>query len=279
MNGVPRYDKLFDPVLDAIHSLGGSAQNNEITHQVIKKLELSNQAAEQPHKDSTKTELEYRLAWARTYLKQYGVIENSSRGVWSLTDKGRAVKEVVSDKVVDSYRRNNKKSATKADEIEDIDDESLDWKSELYGVLTKMEPDGFERLCQRLLRESGFIEVEVTGKPGDKGIDGHGLIRLAGLISFPVMFQCKRYQGNVSAGDVRDFRGSMQGRAEKGLILTTGGFTPSAREEATRDGAPPIDLIDGDTLTDLLKDLSLGVTVTERTVEEIKIVPQFFDSV
>lgn len=287
MNEVPRYNELFNPVLDAIQSLGGSAQNNEITQQVIKKLGLSNQAAEQPHKDSTMTELEYRLTWSRTYLKQYGVIENSSRGVWSLTDKGHAVKEVVSDEVVDSYRRNKKKSAPKAEEIEktntvpieDIDDESLDWKSELYGVLTKIEPDGFERLCQRLLRESGFIEVEVTGKSGDGGIDGHGLIRLAGLISFPVMFQCKRYQGNVSAGVVRDFRGAMQGRAEKGLILTTGSFTPSAREEATRDGAPPIDLIDGDTLVDLLKDLSLGVTVTERTVEEIKIVPQFFDSV
>ena len=253
---------------------------------VIKKWGPTNQAAEQPHKDSTMTELEYRLTWSRTYLKQYEVIENS-RGVWSLTDKGRAIKAVVPGEVVNSYSRNKKKSAPKAEEIknantvpiEDIDDESIDWKSELYGVLTKMEPDGFERLCQRLLRESGFIEVEVTGKSGDGGIDGHGLIRLAGLISFPVMFQCKRYQGNVSNGVVRDFRGAMYGRAEKGLILTTGSFTPSARAEATRDGPPPIDLIDGDTLVDLLKDFSLGVTVTERTVEEIKIVPQFFDSI
>ncbi len=207
--------------------------------------------------------------------------------MWSLTAKGHVTKVVVPDEVVDSYRRNKKKSAPKAEEIEetktvsteDIEDETLDWKSELSSVLARMEPDGFERLCQRLLRESGFIEVEVTGKSGDGGIDGHGLIRLAGLISFPVMFQCKRYQGNVSTGAVRDFRGAMQGRAEKGLILTTGSFTPSARAEATRDGAPPIDLIDGDTLVDLLKGLGLGVTVTERKVEEITIAQGFFDSV
>ena len=147
---------------------------------------------------------------------------------------------------------------------------------ELLNVLKEMPPEAFERLCQRLLRESGFIKVEVMGKPGDDGIDGQGIIRLAGLISFPVMFQCKRYKNSVTASTVRDFRGAMQGRAEKGVIMTTGTFTKSAQQEATRDGVPQ-DLIDGELLVERLRDTKLGGST--RTVEEIKIDPTFFDSI
>ena len=142
-----------------------------------------------------------------------------------------------------------------------------------------MEPAAFERLSQRLLRESGFIEVEVTGRSGDEGIDGNGIIRLAGLISFPVLFQCKRYKGNVSSGAVRDFRGAMQGRADKGLIITTGGFTSGAHKEATRDGAPPIDLIDGALLVNKLKELRLGVSVRTETVEIVDVDGHWFETI
>ncbi len=136
-------------------------------------------------------------------------------------------------------------------------------------TLLEMQPDAFERLCQRVLRESGFIQVEVTGRSGDGGIDGHGLVRLAGLISFPVIFQCKRYRNTISSSIVRDFRGAMVGRADKGLIITTGRFTQDASQEATRDGAPPIDLIDGEQLIDKLKDLKLGVVTRQVEVVEV----------
>ena len=161
--------------------------------------------------------------------------------------------------------------------IEDSSDETASWRETLSAALLSMPPDAFERLCQRLLRKSGFIEVAVTGRSGDGGIDGHGIIRLAGLISFPVVFQCKRYTNNVSAGTVRDFRGAMVGRADKGLILTTGGFTRDAHREATRDGAPPIDLIDGELLMDRLKELGLGVSV--KTVEVVEVDKKWFDSI
>ena len=144
-------------------------------------------------------------------------------------------------------------------------------------TLQNIPPDAFERLCQRLLRESGFVEVKTTGKSGDGGIDGHGIIRLAGLISFPVLFQSKRYKGSVGAGAVRDFRGAMAGRADKGVILTTGTFTMEARREATRDGAPPIDLIDGELLADRLRELRLGVIT--RTVKVTDIDSEFFNSI
>jgi restriction system protein len=155
--------------------------------------------------------------------------------------------------------------------------ESKNWKDELLTILIdRVKPDAFERLAQGIMRESGFVKVEVTGRSGDGGIDGVGVLRLA-LLSFQVYFQCKKYKGSVSSSAIRDFRGAMVGRTDKGLFITTGTFTADAKREATRDGAPPIDLIDGDSLCDLLKSLKLGVAT--RMVEEVAIAPEWFTSI
>lgn len=139
-----------------------------------------------------------------------------------------------------------------------------------------MPPDAFERLSQRLLREAGFTKVEVRGKTGDGGIDGLGVLRV-NLVSFQVYFQCKRWKGGVGAEEIRDFRGALQGRADKGLFITTGRYTAAATEEATRDGAIAIDLIDGDRLCDLLKDNHLGVAT--EMVERVRIDGAWFEGV
>lgn len=224
------------------------------------------------------TKLEYRLAWARNYLKNYGLFENSTRGVWALTAKGRETKNVdtaeVRRFVRSLYRRT--RAEQKETEAEDEDQAELSWQDELIQVIQSIPPNAFERLCQRLLRESGFIQVEVTGRSGDGGIDGTGVVKLGNLLSFHVIFQCKRYSGSVSASAVRDFRGAMVGRADKGLFLTTGRFTREARAEAQRDGAPPLDLIDGANLAEMLKDLSLGVTT--ELVEEVTVNGDWFKS-
>ncbi len=130
-----------------------------------------------------------------------------------------------------------------------------------------MPPEGFERICQRLLRESGFQQVKVTGKTGDGGIDGHGILEINPLVSFKVVFQCKRYQGAVSTSHVRDFRGAMMGRADKGIIMTTGSFTLDAKREAVRDGVPPIELVDGEKMIDMFENIELGLM--PKTVYEI----------
>ena len=280
---VPSLVTLINPTLQAIHRLGSSAKVNEIVGQVIDDMEFSEDVATRRYKDESTPALERHLASARTILKFNGYINNSQRGVWTLTNKGLSVEEIDPSTAQSNYLRSLKKSAPEGerDHADGTDgdipvDDSEAWRSSLLHELKTMSPDAFERLCQRLLRESGFIEVEVTGRPGDGGIDGNGIIRLERLISFPVSFQCKRYSGNVPPRDVRDFRGAMQGRSEKGLIITTGGFTPAAKEEATRDGAPPIDLIDGEALMDLLKELRLGVKVTQRTVEDVELDPEFF---
>ena len=156
--------------------------------------------------------------------------------------------------------------------------EEEEWQEQLHTILaTKMTPDAFERLTQRLLRESGFVQVEVTGKSGDGGIDGKGIARVNDLLSFHVIFQCKRYQGSVGAGAVRDFRGAMVGRADKGLFLTTGTFSSSAVKEAKRDGAPPIDLVDGNDLILKLRDLGLGVKKAH--IERVTVDPDWFDNI
>jgi restriction system protein len=230
-----------------------------------------------------------RTSWARTYLRIAGLLDSEGRGLWVLTDRGRdilpsgdaAVREMVK---IAAREHAKKSSAKKADakaaklsaiETGDSADE-FSWSDLLLAKVQTIDPSAFERLCQRLLRKSGFTQVEVTGKTGDGGIDGKGVVRV-NLVSFHVLFQCKRYQGSVSSGTVRDFRGAMQGRADKGLIITTGTFTPDARREATRDGAPAIDLIDGQTLCQLLKENGLGVSV--EMVEQVSIVPEFFEEV
>ncbi len=284
MNEVPTHIQLIEAVYQALHELGGSGSIDEIYEKVTEILSLSDHILSVPHnsEESNRTEVQYRLAWARTYLKIHGSLENSSRGVWAIAPDRRQIQTIDAQEVVQRVRElrkkaNNQEPATnKADPIDDDSpDEAQAWREALHFVLTqKLKPDAFERLIQRLLRESGFIHVEVTGKSGDGGIDGKGIARINGILSFHVIFQCKRYQGSVTAGHVRDFRGAMVGRADKGLLITTGTFTRDAVREATRDGAPPIDLIDGDQLADKLKELRIGIET--RVVEEVTVIEDWF---
>lgn len=280
-----KYDDLFNPTLKALKKLGGSGAVNEIEEEVAQLLNLSEEATNEIHREST-TKLTYRLAWARNYLKRYGLIENSSRGIWALTEEGKKTTEVnqerVKKAVVKKDREERVQKKTKENNSPDLQDtteeiEEFSWQDKLLDTVKNIHPDQFERLCQRLLRELGFVNVEVTGKTNDGGIDGKGMIRLGGVLSFHVVFQAKRYQGSVSSSVVRDFRGAMSGRADKGLIMTTGSFTREAKKEAQRDGAIPIDLIDGNDFAEKLKELNLGVTV--ELVQEVKINTDWFKNI
>jgi restriction system protein len=288
MVDVPAYEKLLNPTLEALRKLGGSASITELLEQVIEDTRLPQATVEQSHLGKPNvTELEYRLAWSRTYLKKYGLVTNSARGVWALTPRGHEVEYVEPQTVVRFVREQSLRERQGRTELVEVDEretepdtgeeEIASWRDTLLATLLEMRPDAFERLCQRVLRESGFIQVEVTGRSGDGGIDGHGIVRLAGLISFPIIFQCKRYKSTISSSIVRDFRGAMVGRADKGLIITTGSFTRDASMEATRDGAPPIDLIDGEQLIDKLRDLNLGVVTKQ--VEVVEVNTEWFSAI
>jgi restriction system protein len=280
---VPTFDSMMNPLIQGLKLLGGSGTIAEIDNKTTEILNLSDEQLEilhDPDKGS-QTEVEYRLAWTRTYLKKYGILENSGRGVWALTAKGRQLEKVnptTVKRVVRAQDKKEKPVISGNDGLEQTEVE-MSWRDELLDVLLKMDPAAFERLVQRLLRESGFIQVEVTGKSGDGGIDGKGIMRLGGLLSFHVIFQCKRYKGSVTVSQIRDFRGAMVGRADKGLLITTGNFTKDAVREATRDGAPAIDLIDGDLLIDKLKELELGVQTKKIEVEQVTIDEGWFSSI
>lgn len=278
-----KYDDLFNPTLTALQNLGGSGSVPEIEEQVATILKLTDEQINEIHRGNT-SKFTYRLAWARNYLKRYGLLENSSRGVWALTEEGiksKSVdKEVVKRKVVAEDKQERLiKEKTKTTEIieEQEDDEEIQkfsWQEQIIEELQSISPNAFERLCQRLLRELGFQNVEVTGQTNDGGIDGKGMLRLGGVLSFHVIFQAKRYKGSVSPSIVRDFRGAMVGRADKGLIITTGTFTREAKREASRDGAPPIDLMDGNDLAEKLKELKLGIDI--ELVEKVNIKRDWF---
>lgn len=281
---------LFNPLLQSIKNLGESASLSEIEEEVSKILDLNEEQINEIHREST-TKLAYRLAWARNYLKNYGLLENSARGIWSVTEKGKSIESVDINKVKKFVLNKNKKEIPKQTEKTQENTYELDnseqeiteeikefnWQDKLLQTIRNIEPDQFERLCKRLLRELGFVNVEVTGKTNDGGIDGKGIIKVGSVLSFHVVFQSKRYSGSVSSSVIRDFRGAMSGRTDKGIILTTGTFTREAKKEALREGAIPIDLIDGNEFAEHLKKLNLGVTV--EMIESVKIQSEWFKNI
>ena len=248
--------------------MGGSATPSEITQKVIELENFSEEVQNEPQKgDSYRTKLEYRLAWSRTYMKKYlNAIEVKSRGLWSLTPDGFKI-DITNPQALIELVNKNKRDEKKGEkqiknnntEDESDDDDAEEWKSDLLNIINESSPKAFEILCQRLLRESGCIDVKVSGGANDKGIDGTATLRL-GLISFPVAFQCKRYGSTqVTPSLVREFRGAL-GQLNKGIFLTTGRFTRAAIEEGTDlTKGSSIDLIDGDRLCDLLREYKIGI--------------------
>lgn len=281
---LPTYDGMMNAVLRAIRDLGGSGTIEEINERVYEIAGLSDETLAIPHGDEGGvSEIDYRLAWSRTYLKKYGALENSTRGIWAIRPDFDA--QQVDPQTVVRYVRAKDKEASGSAPAPDgavptptpvpPADPALpapdpeQWQSAVRRIVGSIPPAAFERLIQRLLREAGFTQVQVTGRSGDGGIDGKGLVRVNDFLTFHVLFQCKRYSGSVGPSEIRDFRGAMQGRADKGLFITTGTFTSSAKAEAVRDGAPPIDLIDGELLVQKLEQYQLGLRTEIISVKNV----------
>ena len=271
----PGYQFFIKPTVEALYQLGGSGSNSEIYKKVIKNTNLSEEVIDEMH-SFTMTEVEYKLMWARTYLKNYGAVENSKQGVWVLTTKGTALAKQADLDVKEIIRfTNNKNGATKSNNSDsDSFTEPKGWREQITDILLNMSPYAFEKLAQRLLRECGFSDVEVTKKSGDGGIDGTGKLRINGIFSFNVAFQCKRYKGAVGAPEIRDFRGSLSTNIEKGVLITTGSFTRAALEEASSEGKRLIDLMDGEELINKLAEYGIGLN----EVKSYEVDMDFFNS-
>ena len=280
---MPTYAQLVEATFAALKKLGGSGKNDEINSLAIGILKVSEKVLDVPHRDSTSlSEIHYRLAWARTLLKNYGAITNSARSVWTITPDFTGKDSVDGAYIQKNFHQKNKlpiKSDLIEDQLEDIGvavpDEVKPWRKKLYDVLVHMDPYAFERLTQRLLRECGFDDVHVTKKSGDGGIDGTGKLRINGIFSFNIAFQCKRYQGSVGAAEIRDFRGSLTTDIEKGVFITTGSFSKPAKEEASNPGKQQIDLIDGEEFITKLAEYGIGV----REIKDYEIDEEYFSKI
>lgn len=277
-SSVPKYGKLVSVTYLALKDLGGSGKNDEINEKAAELLGLNDEVLEIPHLNSTSlSEVNYRLAWARTVLKKFGAISNSARSVWTINPEYSNINEVDGEAI---YKEHSKASAKKEksideDNSDDVPDEVRPWRKKLYEVLVKMNPYAFERLTQRVLRECGFTQVEVTKKSGDGGIDGTGKLRINGIFSFNIAFQCKRYQGVVSSADIRDFRGSLTTNIEKGVFITTGSFSKAAIEEACSPGKQQIDLMDGEEFISKLAEFGIGV----KEVKDYEVDEAYFENI
>lgn len=262
--------RFYSPIIEVLRELGGSGRPAEVTDLVIERINIPEDEHEITNKNGG-SRVRNQVAWARFYLVKAGLLSSSQRGVWGLTEKGSNI-EIDDEFAFKHFRdvhqeltkgRKARESAKKIAGEDETDvaaaEVGVDYQVEVLSILQSLPPEGFERICQRLLRESGFQQVIVTGKTGDGGIDGHGILQINPLVSFKVLFQCKRYQGPVAVSAVRDFRGALQGRADKGIILTTGTFTTDAKREAIRDGATTIELVDGDKLVEMFEKLNLGL--------------------
>lgn len=278
-----QFVRYFGPLLDALRALGGSGTPDEVVEKIAEDLHLSDEIQNELL-PSGEPRFRNQVAWARFYLVREGFLDSSKRGVWSLTERGRASRLTHQDarevflKWVRIFQEQRKAKTKTSEETPEVVAEGTgatpdDYRAEVIKILLTLPPAGFERLCQRLLREAGFTQVVVTGSSGDGGIDGYGTLQVNPLVSFKVLFQCKRYAKSVSSAHVRDFRGAMTGRADKGIIITTGTFTAEARREATRDGASPIELLDGEKLMDMFESLEFGL----KPVTTYEVVSEFFD--
>jgi restriction system protein len=277
----PKFIRFCKPTLDVLKEMGGSGTVAEVIDRVIEKKGIPESEQQETLKGG-QSRVRNQVQWARLYLAYAGFIDASKRGVWSLTEKGLSADSEKLD-VYGLFREIHKKfakgkkpvgtSKTPLEEPEEDEIEPPDHRTQLLELIKSLPPSGFERLSQRLLRESGFQKVEVTGKSGDGGIDGVGILQVNAFVSFKVLFQCKRYQGAVTPSQIRDFRGAMIGRADKGIIITTGTFTLEAKKEARRDGTSPIELVDGDALVQLFEQLQLGLV--PRTTFDVD--EKFFD--
>jgi len=275
--------RYMGPALDALRALGGSGTPDEVVQRIAQDINVSDEVQNEVL-PSGEGRFRNRVRWSRLYLAREGLVESSRRGVWALTERGRTTilsieqsRDIATkwSRIFEEERRarTDNSEPVSAEVSESADAASSDYRREVIQILQMLPPSGFERLSQRLLRESGFTQVVVTGSSGDGGIDGYGTLQVNPLVSFKVLFQCKRYTKSVSPSQVRDFRGAMSGRTDKGIIITTGTFTAEARREAGRDGVPPIELIDGERLIDMLERLELGL----KPVRTFAVDTPFFD--
>ena len=291
---IPDFQTFMRPVLEVM-SDGSVWKTTQLINKLSDLFSLTAEERNQLLPSGTQSRMNNRVLWARNDLKNAGLLEraeDAGKGAYKITDKGLKVLETGPERITRSYlhsldadSENPLFQSENADEqktpkeliaeAQAMLNESL--RKELLQRLKQTDPIEFEKIVLSLMEAMNYGIGSMTKQSHDGGIDGMGILKLGEVLSFRVAFQAKRYDGTVGSSIIRDFRGAMMGRADKGLIITTGVFSRDAVKEATRDGATPIDLIDGNDLAKHLKKLGLGVDV--EIVEKVIINEEWFKNI
>jgi len=266
----PRFVRYLDPILGALDEYGGSATPQQVKEMIARDLNLPIEVTTRRLRSGL-YQYSNDVDQAKYYLAAAGYIDSSQWGRWTLTEIGFDGLDEDAGEHLALYRKlyrqfaetrkgrrlgqrnedeNRRRSTTDADALP---------KNPTLAAIHAMEPAIFEYLCVKLLRTMGLESVTVTGATRDKGIDGVGVLQVMRFLRFRILFQAKRYAGDIYASQVRDFRGAIQGRSDRGIFITTGTFTPEARAEAMRDGVPPVELVDGEELAGLVDRLQINL--------------------
>ncbi len=224
----PQFIRFMKPIIEVLLDSGGSATSSEVAEKVIERMNIPDEEQSVILK-SGQSRVYNQVHWARMYLVNGGILDSSKRGVWTLTALGNKTHPETFDalkffKTVHKQYVSKKEAEAEASQDDAVGEEPIsevtgDYRPNLLGIIRSLPPAGFERLCQRLLREHGFEQVNVTGKSGDGGIDGVGILQVNKFVSFTVLFQCKRYEGSVTPSQVRDFRARWRGVPTRGSSL------------------------------------------------------------
>jgi restriction system protein len=264
------------PLLKALVAMGGKGVARDVYKAVEKFFPQLTDADRSETLPTGGSRWTNRIQWVRQALVDRGELTSAGRGIWAVTDKGRArldleLKSRPSDiEAVDGPTESIPSQAlVSADaaaadfpvNLEELaEDYAAAFERKVLQELIDREPSDFEMFATKLLTAYGFRRVKVTNKrtAPDGGIDGDGELKV-GLVTMRAAFQCKKWRGCVGRPEIDKFRGAIQGRFEHGYFFTTSTFSSEARQASIRDGAVPIFLFDGHEIIQIMIDKGLGI--------------------
>lgn len=290
-SNVPEVVRFIPRILATLREMNGVAKAGAVKAAVVQAISEAGEPVNDQMLSSGVPKYQNDIYWARMYLVNAGLLEPSKvagHGVWKLTQGGwlspldMSTAAAIYYKTASSSSQGSKNKdeadlpAPSGDDHQQDLEGTVNWQVQLKAVLWSLSDQGFEHLCAAIMTANGLDQIKVTGKSGDKGIDGMGLMYLddAGLISIRVAWQCKRYTNTtVGSAEVRNFRGSLDHKTDHGIIFSTSTFTAEAMKESVALGKAPVRLVPLDELIEMLRKLKLGV-VSE---PEPAVVDAFFE--
>lgn len=289
---LPSVKELYNPVLCALHNLGGEGTNQSIDAEVSRILSLSEEQLSVEYKSRRTSVVLDRIGWARSHLKIAGLLDSPRRKTWALTKLGMSTTKLDPREVGRAIRKGrtprentgqpkpknihlDTDSLARAD-VAEVFQSADAWQDELHDILHGMSPQSFARFFEHIFREEGIDQVEVVNTSGNGEIEG--TMVSGGFLSFRVAFRFTTRNNLIGSQEVDRFRRFVQSsRADKGILITTGSYTQEAIRDSMRRPNPTIELLDGEQFLERLKERSLGITTRQVIVEQVVVDRSFFD--